>query len=129
MLRRVVTTLYHICYDFIIVSFILNPVHIFMQLFFFSKVRPACHNIANGNKPGSNSKKTDTHAMDCSKALWCGVKYFVGCINCEYNNEAKGIRLLDKKAFFVYIGQISFKIELLKDISPYICYCQSTFFL
>ena len=27
-----------------------------------SKVHPACHNIANGIKPGSNSKKTDKHA-------------------------------------------------------------------
>ena len=36
----------------------------------FSKVHPACHNyIANGIKPGSNSKNTDQHASDCSKAL------------------------------------------------------------
>ena len=25
---------------------------------------------------------------------------YVRCINCSYNNVAKGIRLLDKKAFF-----------------------------
>ena len=25
----------------------------------FSEVHPACHNIVNGIKPGSNSKKTD----------------------------------------------------------------------
>ena len=38
----------------------------------FSKVHTACHNIANGIKPASNSKKTDTHAADCSKAVcWC----------------------------------------------------------
>ena len=36
-----------------------------MQLFFFSKVNTACHNIANGIKPGSNSKKIDKHALDC----------------------------------------------------------------
>ena len=39
----------------------------FMQMV-FSRVQPACHNIANGIKPGSNSKKTDKHAADCSKA-------------------------------------------------------------
>ena len=33
----------------------------------FSKVHPACHNIVNGTKPGSDSKKTDKHAVGCSK--------------------------------------------------------------
>ena len=41
---------------------------------FFSKVHPSCHNIANGIKPGSNSKKTDKHPAGCSKAVCCGVK-------------------------------------------------------
>ena len=45
----------------------------FMQLF-LSKVRPACHNIANGIKPGRNSKKSDKHAADGSKAVCLGVK-------------------------------------------------------
>ena len=40
-----------------------------------SKVHPAYHNNANGFKPGSNSKKTDKHAADCSKAVCWGVKY------------------------------------------------------
>ena len=40
----------------------------------FSKVHPACHNIVNSIKPGSNSKKTDKHAVDCSKAVCWGVK-------------------------------------------------------
>ena len=40
----------------------------------FSKVHPACHNITNGIKSGSNSKKTDKHAADCSKAVCWGVK-------------------------------------------------------
>ena len=40
----------------------------------FSKVHPAFHNIANGFKPGSNSKKTDKHATDCVKAVRRGVK-------------------------------------------------------
>ena len=71
----------------------------------FSKVYPACHSIANGIKPGSNSK-TDKHAVDCSKAVCLDMR----CINCSYNNVAKGIRLLDKKAFFfVYTGIISCK--------------------
>ena len=41
---------------------------------FFSKVHPACHNIAYGIKPGSDSKKTDKHDADCSKAVCWGVK-------------------------------------------------------
>ena len=41
---------------------------------FFSKVRPVCHNIENGIKPGSDSKRTDKHAADCSKAVCWGVK-------------------------------------------------------
>ena len=40
----------------------------------FSKVRPACHNVTNGIKPGSDSKKTDQHAVDWSKAVCWGVK-------------------------------------------------------
>ena len=40
----------------------------------FSKVHPACHNIANGIKPGSDSRKNDKHAVDCSKAVCLGVK-------------------------------------------------------
>ena len=31
---------------------------------------------------------------------------YVRCIKYSYNNVAKGIRLLDKKAFFVYTGKI-----------------------
>ena len=40
----------------------------------FSKVHPASHNIVNGIKPGSDSRKTDKHAVDCSKAVCWGVK-------------------------------------------------------
>ena len=65
----------------------------------FSKAHPACHNIANGIKPGSGSRKTDKYAVDCSKAVCWGVVIYARCINCSYNNVAKGIRLLDKKAF------------------------------
>ena len=68
----------------------------------FSKVHPACHNIANGIKPGSNSN-TDKHAVDCSKAVCWGRKViYVSCINCSYNNVAKSIRLLDKKKQHVF---------------------------
>ena len=45
----------------------------FMQLF-FSKVHPACHNIANAIKQGIDSKKTDKHPVDSSKAVNLGVK-------------------------------------------------------
>ena len=41
---------------------------------FFSRVHPACHNIVNGIKPGSDSRKTDKHAVDCSKAVCWGIK-------------------------------------------------------
>ena len=46
----------------------------FMQIV-FSKVQPACHNIVNGIKPGSNSKQTDKHAADYSKAVCWDVKW------------------------------------------------------
>ena len=51
----------------------------------FSKAHPACHNIANGIKPESNSKTSYKHAADGSKAVYdlC-VMY-----NCSYNNVAK----------------------------------------
>ena len=39
----------------------------------FSKVHPACHNIASGMKPRLNSKTTDKHDADCSKAVCWGV--------------------------------------------------------
>ena len=65
--------------------------------FFFSKDHPACHNIANNNKPGSNSKNTDNHAADCSKAVCWGLKtIYVRCMKISYNNVAIGIRFLDK---------------------------------
>ena len=40
----------------------------------FFKTYPACQTIVNGIKPGNNSKKTDKHAVDCSKAVCRGVK-------------------------------------------------------
>ena len=47
----------------------------FMQMLFFSsKVHPACHNIANGIKPESDSNRTDKHAAGFSKAVFLGVK-------------------------------------------------------
>ena len=39
--------------------------YVHVQLFFvFSKVHPACQNIVNGIKPGSDSKTTDKHAVE-----------------------------------------------------------------
>ena len=58
---------------------------------------PACHNIANGIKPGSNSNKTDKHVANCSKAVCLGVKDICEMYKLLYNNVAKGIRLLDIK--------------------------------
>ena len=61
-----------------------------------------------------------------AQKLYVGRKVvYVRCINCSYNNVAKGIRLFDKKTVFVYIGFYLFiqekkscKLELLKDIPP-----------
>ena len=62
--------------------------------------------IVNGIKPGRNSKKTDKHAADCSKAVCLGrILIYVRCTSCSYNNVAKIIRLLDKKAILVYTGK------------------------
>ena len=72
-----------------------------------AKVNPACHNIANGINPGSNSKKTHKHAADCLKAVCLGVKViYVRCINCLYIYVAKSIPLLNKKSCFVFTGKI-----------------------
>ena len=64
----------------------------------FSKVHPACHNIVhvNGITPGSNSKKACCRLL--KSCMLVHKVIYVRCINCSYNNEAKGIRLLDKKA-------------------------------
>ena len=71
----------------------------------FSKVHPACHSIVNGITPGINSKKTDKHAADCSKAMLGRKVIYVRCITCSYNNVAKGVRLLDKKKQFLFIQE------------------------
>ena len=42
-----------------------------------SKIHAACHNNANGIKAGSNSKMTDKHAAECSKAMYLGVNLSV----------------------------------------------------
>ena len=48
---------------------------------------------------------------------------YVGCINCSYNNVAKGILLLDKKKHFLFIqdkfhaGKSFRKIYPLKHVS------------
>ena len=66
---------------------------------FFLKVHPACHNIANGIKPGSNSNLIEEHAAECSNAVYLGCKMIcVKCINCSHITIAKGIHLLDKIA-------------------------------
>ena len=42
----------------------------------FTKVNPTSRNIANGIKPGSNSKMTDKHATctECSNTVRLGIK-------------------------------------------------------
>ena len=49
-----------------------------------------CRNIANGIKPGSDSKKTDKLAADRSKAVCWGVGHkviYVRCINYLFIQE------------------------------------------
>ena len=87
----------------------------FMQMV-FSKVHPARHNIVNSIKPGSNSIKTDKHAADRSNAVCKGI--YVRCINCSYNNVAKGIRLLDKKAILVYTGKVFMQVRAYERYIP-----------
>ena len=45
----------------------------FMHLF-FSKVQPACHNVVNGIKPGSDSRETES-------ILWIAQKLYVGALS------------------------------------------------
>ena len=81
----------------------------------FSKIYPAFHSIVNGIKPGSNSKKTDKHARGLLKSCMLRRKViYMRCIRCSYSNVAKSIRLLDKKAIFVYAG----KTSCMEDIYP-----------
>ena len=40
------------------------------MLTFLPKFHPECHNHANGIKPGGNSKMTDKHVAECSKAAY-----------------------------------------------------------
>ena len=66
----------------------------FIQLF-FSKVHPACHDIANGIKPGSNSKRL----ISMLRCMLGRKVIYVRCINCSYKTVAKSICLLDNKTF------------------------------
>ena len=90
----------------------------FRQLF-FSKAHPYCKQY--GIKAGSDSKKTDKHAADCSKAVYWGRKViYVRCIKCSCNNVAKGIRLLDKKTttFFCLYRKNFMQVTAFEDLYP-----------
>ena len=82
----------------------------------FSKVHPACHNIAKGIQPGSNSYLTDKHAA-CMLA--CKV-FYVSCINCSNNNVAEGIRLLDKKIIFCLYRKNVMQVRAFERFIPLI---------
>ena len=49
-------------------------VYVHATVFFFSKGHPAWYNIVNVIKPESDFRKTDKHAVGCSKAVCWGVK-------------------------------------------------------
>ena len=58
--------------------------------------RAACHNIINGINQEVTLKRLISMLTIAQKLyVWRKVIY-VRCINCSYNNVAKGIRLLDK---------------------------------
>ena len=84
----------------------------FVQLF-FSKVHPACHNIANGIKPGSDFKKTDKHA----RCMLGHKVIYVRSINSSYNNVAKGI-LLPDKMHFLFIQEKFMQVRAFERYIP-----------
>ena len=99
---------------------------------FLSKIHPICHNIVNGIKPGSNSTN-DKHAAECSNAVCWGIfeVIYVRCINCPYNNIAKGIRLHDnlhrKKFIQVRAFERNISLTAYKDSYCYVaCEARST---
>ena len=71
----------------------------FMQMV-FSKVHPVCVSILHkGIKPGITRKRLIS-MLPIAQSYMLGRKViYVRCINCSYNNAAKGIRLLIKKQF------------------------------
>ena len=82
----------------------------FMQIV-SSKSYQACHNIANGIKQGRLIKM-----LPVAQKLYVGA--YVRCINCSYNNVAKGIHLLDKKTFFVYTGKKFMQVRSFERYIP-----------
>ena len=85
----------------------------------FSKVHPACRSIVNGIKPGSNSKKTDKHAADCSKAVCWGRKViYVRCIVRTTMWPKVSVSLTKKQFLFIqenfHASKSFWKIYLLK---------------
>ena len=47
---------------------------VYVYVSVFIKSSPSVSQYSKRNKPGSNSKTTDKHAVDCSKAVCLGVK-------------------------------------------------------
>ena len=43
---------------------------------------------------------------------------YVRCLSCSYNNVAKGIRLLDKKAILVYTGKVFMQVRAFERYIP-----------
>ena len=85
--KSILTQIYVFLVLFTIFHFDLEKVIIEFGSEFLSKVHPACNNIANGIKPGSDSKKTDKYAL-------CEMYIMLFIQQC-----GQGILLLDKKAF------------------------------
>ena len=79
-----------------------------MQMVLF-KVHPACYSIVNGIKQEVTLKRLISMLRVAQKLYVRAKVIYVRCISCSYNNMAKSIRLLDKKAILVYTGKFSCK--------------------
>ena len=78
----------------------------------------------NDIKPGSNSIST----LLSTQKLYVGAYMIcVRCIYCLYNIIAKGIRLLDKMAIFVYTGNFFIYVRAIKSNAPFTLLCDTHF--
>ena len=81
---------------------------------FFSKVHPACHDIANGIKQEVTQKRLISMLPIIQKLY----VIYVRCINCSYNDMAKGIRLLDEKSHFCLCRKNLIQLRTFESNNP-----------
>ena len=88
-----------------------------MQLF-FSKVHPVCYNIANGIKLGSDSKKTDKHAANCSRAVCWGVKWSMWDILTVDTTMWPKVSVSLVKKYFLFIQENFMQVRTFERYIP-----------